>query len=318
MLKKGRRKFGEEVLVATVGVEPQVVTLTLDALLSSGHKIAAVYILHPNPQHPQIDAAVKRLQKERNFYANSKPPVRFHFVPIKADDLFPSDFATEQDVGLLLRVLYRTVAELKRKGYKVHLSIAGGRKVMTAMGMVVAQLLFDENDHVWHLLSEGVLLQSKSMHAENPKEVALVPVPVPKWSLMPSSIQELLLWDDPYRAIERQKQLHQQQSWQVLNSFWQKLTPAEREVVTALVKHGEKAQALAKRLNRSVRTVRNQLQSVYDKYREHFNLPPDAKVRDRIIADLSPVMALLNSRRETAGQGGVVYGGKNAQKGLGR
>ncbi len=293
MPKKRRKRGSEEVLVATVGVEPQVVTLTLDALLDRGHKISSVYIVHPNPQYPPIGDALKRLQKEREFYARKKLTIRFHFVKVCDNDHYPSDFVSEADVGLLLRVLYRTVADLKRKGFKVHLSIAGGRKVMTAMGMVVAQLLLDENDYVWHLLSEGALLQSKSMHAKKPDEVVLVPVPVLRWSLMPSTIQDLLVWDDPYRAIERQKELYQRQRWQFFNAFWQKLTPAEREVVTALVKYGEKIKALAKRLNRSARTVGNQLQSVYIKYREHFDLPPEIKVRDRIIADLAPVLATL-------------------------
>lgn len=287
-----------EVLVATIGVEPQVVTLTLDALLARGFGVTRAWVLHPNRRHPAIDAALKRLEAERAFYARHQPPVRLFFVAIRDGSHYPDDFVTGQDVGLLLRVLYRTVADLKRKGCRVHLSIAGGRKVMTAMGMVVAQLLLDERDFVWHLLSEGALLQSKSMHAKNPNEVVLVPVPVLRWSLMPSTIQELLVWDDPYRAIERQKELHQRQRWQVLNAFWQKLTPAEREVVKALVKHGEKAAALAKRLNRSARTIGNQLQSVYNKYREHFDLPPDAKVRDRIIADLAPVLTMLVSSGE--------------------
>lgn len=291
-MRRGR-KFGEEVLVATIGVEPQVVTLTLDALLANGHKITQVHVLHPNPQHPQINASLQRLKSEQRFYAQAKPPVRFHFVSICHDGHFPADFVSERDVGTLLRVLYKTVADLKRRGYRVHLSIAGGRKVMTAMGMVVAQLLLEESDHVWHLLSEGPLLQQKSMHAQNPKDVVLVPVPVLRWSLLPSTIQDLLVWDDPYRAIERQREIYQQQRWQVINAFWQKLTPAEREVVTALVKHGEKTAALAKRLNRSARTVGNQLQSIYNKFRDHFNLPPETKVRDRIIADLSPVLTML-------------------------
>ncbi len=214
-------------------------------------------------------------------------------MKISDNDHYPTDFVSEADVGLLLRVLYRIVADLKRKGFKVHLSIAGGRKVMTAMGMVVAQLLLDENDSVWHLLSESDLFQRKSMPAKKPDEVVLVPVPVLRWSLMPSTVQDLLVWDDPCRAIERQKELHQRQRWQVLNAFWQKLTPAEREVVTALVKYGEKIATLAKRLNRSARTVGNQLQSVYSKYREHFDLPIEIKVRDRIIADLAPVLTML-------------------------
>ncbi len=59
--------------MATVGVEPQVVTLTLDALLANGHKISSVYMVHPNPQHPAINDALKRLQREREFYAALKP-----------------------------------------------------------------------------------------------------------------------------------------------------------------------------------------------------------------------------------------------------
>ena len=225
-----------EVVVAPIGVEPQVVTLTVDALLARSFPIAQVWVLHANENYPPIAAALRRLHAERAFYRHKGFFLRWQFVPIQEGQHYPDDFATEQDVALLLRVLYRTVAQLKRKGFRLHLSIAGGRKVMTAMGMVVAQLLLDEHDHVWHLLSEGRLLQSKAMHADNPNEVVLVPVPVLRWSLLPSTVQEILLWDDPYGAIERQRQLQQQQRWQLLQTFWQKLTPAEREVIEALVR----------------------------------------------------------------------------------
>lgn len=288
-----RAKVQGDALVATIGVEPQVVTLTLDALRERGFPIAYVCVLHPNEKNPAIATALQRLRKEQNFYRTSGVNLRWRFTPIREGNHYPEDFATEQDVALLLRVIYKTVKDLRRRGYRIHLSIAGGRKVMTAMGMVVAQLLLDEHDHVWHLLSEGKLLQSKAMHAQKADEVALVPVPVLRWSLLPSTVQEILLWDDPYRAIERQRQLQQHQRWQLLNSFWQKLTLAEREVVKALVKHGGKAEDLAKRLNRSPKTVRNQLQSVYAKYRDHFDLPFETKVRERLIADLAPVLPSL-------------------------
>ncbi len=290
---KGKAKTQVGALVATIGVEPQVVTLTLDALRERGFPIACVCVLHPNERNPSIANAIQRLRKEQNFYRNLGANLRWLFIPIREGDHYPEDFATERDVALLLRVIYKTVKDLKRRGYRIHLSIAGGRKVMTAMGMVVAQLLLDEHDHVWHLLSEGPLLQSKTMHAQKSDKVALVPVPVLRWSLLPSTVQDILLWDDPYRAIERQRQLQQHQRWQLLNSFWQKLTPAEREVVRALVQHGGKAEVLAKRLNRSPKTVRNQLQSVYAKYRDHFDLPADTKVRERLIADLAPVLTSL-------------------------
>jgi len=291
---RGKAKTQIDALVATIGVEPQVVTLTLDALREQGFPIVCVCVLHPNERNPSIANAIQRLRKEQNFYRNLGANLRWLFIPIREGDHYPEDFATERDVALLLRVIYKTVKDLKRRGYRIHLSIAGGRKVMTAMGMVVAQLLLDEHDHVWHLLSEGPLLQSKTMHAQKSDKVALVPVPVLRWSLLPSTVQDILLWDDPYRAIERQRQLQQHQRWQLLNSFWQKLTPAEREVVRALVQHGGKAEVLAKRLNRSPKTVRNQLQSVYEKYRDHFDLPADTKVRELLIADLAPVLTSLD------------------------
>jgi len=288
MLKGAIRDWtGKQALVATVGIEPQVVTLTLDALRSKGFTVEYAFVLHPNPSSPPLSAAYQRLKQEEAYYKRLCPPVKFHFVAIRDGDQFPEDFATEADVAVLLRVLYKVVVALKRKGARVHLSIAGGRKVMTAMGMVVAQLLLDDRDHVWHLLSEGALLQSRAMHARNPNDVTLVPVPVLRWSLLPSTIQELLVWDDPYRAIERQKQLQEQQRWRLINEFWRKLTPSEQELVKALVKYGETIKALAKRLGRSPKTVANQLQSIYEKYREHFDLPPDARVRGRLIADLT-------------------------------
>ncbi len=284
-------KLGEQVLVATVGVEPQVVTLTLDALQLRGFPITAVYIVHTNPSHPAIANSLRRLMDERQHY---KETVRFFFVPVRDGNHYPQDFLEERDVALLLRVLYKTVAKLKRKGKRVHLSIAGGRKVMTAMGMVVAQLLLDEKDYVWHLLSEGMLPQTKEMHPKNPDDVVLVPVPVLRWALLPSTVQEILVWDDPYRAIERQRQLQAQQQGQLLNQFWSTLTPAEREVVTNLVLYKESIPDLSRRLNRSPKTVANQLKSVYDKYRNAFNLPPEVKVRERLIVDLAFFLSKVN------------------------
>ncbi len=288
MARRGKRQ--QQVLVATVGVEPQVVTLTLDALRARGFPIAEAYVLHTNPSHPAIRQALERLQRERAYY---KGAVKFHFIAIRDGEHFPNDFVTEADVALLLRLLYRTVARLKREGRTIHLSIAGGRKVMTAMGMVVAQLLLDENDRLWHLLSEGALLQSKEMHLQDPSQVVLVPVPVLRWSLLPSTVQELLIWDDPYRAIERQRELSAQQRWRLINQFWERLTLAEREVVEAVVRYHEPVKELAKRLNRRPKTVANQLQSVYAKYRDFFDLPPRAKVRERLIADLAPFLAQI-------------------------
>lgn len=226
-------------------------------------------------------------QEAEYYYAQKNPPSAFSFVPIREGGHYPEDFTKQEDVAVLLRVLYRTVAGLKRESYRIHLSIAGGRKVMAAMGMVVAQLLLDEKDCVWHLLSEGKLVSEKSMHPQSPEQVALVPVPVLQWNLFPSTVREILLWDDPYRAIEKQKELRQRERLSMIQGFWERLTPMEQEVTRALIRFGGTQKELAQYLRRSVKTVNNQLCSVYDKYREHFAIKEKTRVRDRVIADLS-------------------------------
>jgi hypothetical protein len=158
---------------------------------------------------------------------------------------------------------------------------------MAAYGMVVAQLLFDEDDRVWHLLSEGQVVADKVMHVDKGR-VSLVPVPVLRWALLPSTLQELLVWDDPYRAIERQRQLKERERRGLLGVFWERLTPAEREVVKLLVREGGTNAELARKLGRSPKTVANQLRAIYSKYRGCLGLEASGSaIRAQLVADLA-------------------------------
>lgn len=287
------KRSGKEVLIATVGTAPQVVTLTLDALLERGFLIHHALVIHTNPSHHAIADALNRLREEEKFYQRGRPFFKFSFVPIRDGSCYPQDITNEREAKVLLRVLYKTVVKEKRKGNRVHLSIAGGRKVMAAYGMVVAHLLFEENDCVWHLLSEDPLLQSHAMHA-NLKAITLVPVPILQWSFLPSTLGELLIWDDPIRAMEKQKEIQRSHRLRHLKGFWDKLTPAEKDLIREFIKRGGTNKELACALHRTPKTIANQFQSIYEKYRDHFDLPPGTKVRSRLLTDLSPCLDLLD------------------------
>ncbi|HXG41387.1 MAG TPA: CRISPR-associated ring nuclease [Dehalococcoidia bacterium] len=282
-------------VVATLGTEPQVVTIALDALLARGYPIADVTVVHTQPS--ALGDSLHRLRAEEHHYAQRTPPVRFRYVPVRDGRHYPADIVCEEDAALLLRVLYREVVSLKRARRRVHLCIAGGRKVMAAYSMAVAQLLLDEDDCVWHLLSPPDLLRSRQMHA--PDGAVLVPVPVLRWSLLPSTLSELLVWDDPYRAIQRQRQVREGLRRRLLWGFWRELTAAERRVLAALVRHGGTNEELAQALGRSPKTVANQLQSVYDKYRAWTGLPEGRRVRERLMADLLPYLDVLERDAQT-------------------
>jgi CRISPR-associated protein Csx14 len=124
------------------------VTLALDLLRAKGYPIAGVKVVHTTGA--SVQAGLEMLAEEFRKAA----ACGYEMVAIEDGGWPVSDVASERETAALMRTLYRVVLAEKRAGRIVHLSIAGGRKTMAAYGMVVAQLLFDDNDHVWHLHSE--------------------------------------------------------------------------------------------------------------------------------------------------------------------
>jgi len=287
---------GMEVVVATLGTEPQVVTLALDLLLGRGHCIGEVVVVHTHPA--VVGEGLARLKGEEGHYQALRPPIRFRYVPVCDDRRYPQDIVSEEDAALLLRVLYRVVADLKRRGCRVHMCIAGGRKVMAAYGLAVAQLLLGEEDRVWHLLSPEPLLRSRAMHAADPSQVRLVPVPFLPWRALAPAAVELVVKDDPYAAIVRSLRWGLQARRAQAQLFLQReLTGAERRVVEVLVATGLPNAALAARLGLSPKTVANYVSAALDKARSFFGAPVD---RARLVALLGPAVDTLPEEAGTA------------------
>jgi len=92
-------------------------------------------------------------------------------------------------------------------------------KVMAIAGMVVAQLLFDKDDRIWHLLSEGWQPGGEQKLRRPPKErVWLVPVPVLR-STDDAAIQLALgNLDGPAEAIRW--------PWPEAASIWEPVRPS--------------------------------------------------------------------------------------------
>ena len=66
------------VFVATLGAAPQVVTLTLDALLAQGVLIERVIVVHTLPDRAPVQQSLARL--EREFFRAHQYPERLAFV----------------------------------------------------------------------------------------------------------------------------------------------------------------------------------------------------------------------------------------------
>lgn len=244
----------ETILIVTLGAEPQVVTLALDALLALQEPISRVVVVHTAADRPPIDASMRTLQAEfveYKYYGN-----QLLFVPhILADSAGPlADIATASEIEAAFQNFYTLLRQYKHAGCRLHLSIAGGRKTMALFAMAAAQIWFDAADRVWHLVSDRRLVESRRLHAAHPSDVSLIPVPVAHWGRMTP--------DDRVRARHFIEHV---------------LTPAERELTTILVREGLSNSALARQLGKSPKTIANQLTSIYNKLAGYFGLrePPD-------------------------------------------
>ena len=280
--------MSRQVLIATLGTEPQVVTLALDLLQAKGYPIAEVIVVHTAGK--VVAPALRRLSEE---FARATWP-RYRTVVVEGESGPIDDVSTEAHTAALLRTLYRVVLAEKRAGRLVHLSIAGGRKPMAVYGMVVAQLLFDENDRVWHLLSEGWQPgDERVMHVRPGDRVWLVPIPVLRWSNVSPVMTELAARDDPWEAIQAQRAMRREEEFQRKREFVQRrLTLAEREVVR-LACLGLDNAAIARRLGKAEKTVANQLTSIYAKLHEWRGFREDVRVgRAVLVAEFATYFAL--------------------------
>jgi len=273
------------ILIATLGSEPQVVTLTLDLLLARDRTLGGVVVVHTAATQELISAALRALAQEWGIHP-AYAALSFQRAEIVNDGGPVADIDTEAGAAATFRTLYGAMVQAKRQNRRVHLSISGGRKTMSVYGMAVAQLLFDRRDCLWHLLSAGALLTERRLHAGPGDDVRLVPVPVLRWSAFSPALPDIIRQDDPFEALRRQEEI-QEQAGRHRQAFFveQVLSAAERQAVALLVREGWSDAQIGAHLCKSERTIAHQLSAAYDKARDYFGV--EQMGRHRLVALLS-------------------------------
>ena len=119
------KSASREMLIASVGESPQVVTLALDELLRRGFAIRRVLVVQPTETMPRISAALDRLRAEVLAY-KEKYGITFDFCIFEGEDGYrPIDTLDKRDAEAVLQTLNRELRAAKDAGWRVHLSIAG-------------------------------------------------------------------------------------------------------------------------------------------------------------------------------------------------
>lgn len=142
------------VLVATLGGQPQIVTFTLDLLLQRGFPISEVIVLHPRASAPsRLHRALLRLNVEFSSgqYPQAPHAIHFHSQALELDGQPIEDITDDAHADGTLDTIHQLLNELKQQGYRIHLSVSGGRRLMALLAISVAALYFDRHDSIWHL-----------------------------------------------------------------------------------------------------------------------------------------------------------------------
>lgn len=179
-------------LLASLGGQPQVVTFTLDLLLRRGFPISEVIVMHPNPAVIRPDISQQRLkdslgclQKEflTDHYKIDGRVINCHFRSrlLELNGVPLDDIKGDTDTKGTLDTVYHFIQELKQQPRHIHLSVTGGRRLMSLLAISAAQLKFDPFDHIWHIYTPDDLKPTVKdgaiMHVPPGAGVCLLEVP---------------------------------------------------------------------------------------------------------------------------------------------
>lgn len=270
------------VLLATLGTQPQVITAGVHLLRRSGTAVARVRVFHTHAL--TIRQGLQAL--ERVFLQHRLPPLER--LPLHNEQGHPlEDVLTEAHMHNVFRIFYRVLDNHKRQGEVVHFLLAGGRKPLALFAMAAAQLLFDEQDRLWHLYSEPRFLESRAWFPHPEDDVRLVPIPLIPWHCMAPATAVLGPVADPWQAVNQARDWGLKARIHRARRFVEaELTSAERQVTALLVREGLGTRELARRLHMSEKTIHNHLNRVYQKAAVFWQL--ERVQRAQLVALLQP------------------------------
>lgn len=255
---------GPHVLLATLGSEPQVVTITLDLLIDRGYTINHVAILHTGGSDSPTRDSLPRLRSELNTHWRYQGLTHEAICFVDADGVPLPDITTPEQNRAVFRTTFETLKRLKSERRTVHFSAAGGRKAMASYALLSAQFLFDDDDRFWNLWSAPALLEEKRLHA-SAGEAELIRLPIPPW----------------YVGLLQKE------------AFIDSLPGSEREVLELLAR-GYKDNEIAKRRGTSARTAERQIETVKDKLKSEFGFD-ERSVRYTLIREFSSYYDLMDA-----------------------
>ncbi len=247
----------ESTMVATLGGQPQVVTFALDALLARGECIREVVVLHLGPENPRFGRALARLAEEFAGDRYCGRRIRFRPISVRGPRGRLADIRDEAEAEVALQAVYELIATLKTQGRRLHVCIAGGRRMLALLAMSAVMLHFSHHDRMWHLYTPEDLLaraeEGAIMHARPEDGVRLIRVPVVPWGVYFPQLRQLAQVS-PGQVLAAQALLLNEKDRHRCQAVIEHLTPRQCEVLRAFAQ-GASPQEVAEALCITLSTV---------------------------------------------------------------
>jgi len=265
------------VLLSTLGGQAQVVTFALDALLAQGEEIDQVVVLHLSPEDVRVQRALIQLGREfaDDFYAHANRPCRFRHVAIRDAARPLVDIRQEADAVATWRVVHELLATLKSQEWRVHLCLAGGRRMIGLLALSAAMLIFDHYDRVWHMYTPRDFLararDGAIMHARPQDGVRLIQVPFAPWGAYFPALR-MLAQGTPEQVVAAQTLLLSHSDRAHCRAVVERLTSRQLDVLRAFAT-GQTPQEVAETLCISLKTVDSHKTVILGECRNAWNVP---------------------------------------------
>ncbi|HEU4322613.1 MAG TPA: CRISPR-associated ring nuclease [Roseiflexaceae bacterium] len=274
-----------QLCVATLGRQPQVVTLALDALLARGYPIDELVVVHLSEQTPRYRAALAALAREFAGERYTGRRIRYRPWPVRLAGAPVQDLHDDHYADAAQTTFHQLFQYLKRQDALIHLCPSGGRRLLGMLALAAAQIWLDQTDRVWHLYStDEVREQTRDgalLHLGAHPGVQLVRVPLlPLGSLMPG------LRDAGFAPVspDQQSRMVDQVEHERCHTVWEQLSEREREVLRAFAQ-GLTPQQVAEELHISTKTVDSHKTVIFQLCRNAWGLAANEHLSYRWLRD---------------------------------
>lgn len=266
------------VLVATLGGQPQIVTFTLDLLLQAGFSISDVIVLHPRASQPRLQHSLNCLSKEfpGDYYTVAGRTIHLHSHVLELDGKPIDDIVSDAHADGTLNTIHQLISTLKRQGNHIHLSVSGGRRLMSLLAISVASINFDRNDHIWHLYTPDAIRkqvgEGQVMHLPPDVEARLIKGQF--LSLGPYIYNASLSFRTAQEERRQQMEAHEHA---LCSQVMAHASPAQLRVLQAFAK-GLRPQQVARELYLAPVTVNTHKTALLGLCHNAWNIPNDERL----------------------------------------